>query len=622
MQKNIVDIFDNKIFITWNKVLPEKMRAKLQPGESYFLDSVPEYWTNLAGHTRYDRVSGKFTMSLSVQNLNRIEREFGEVNIRNGCNEYLKLIEKHDEFKKTLKTLAACKNLPIEQLPKYNFKMPPLAEYQHRGVAMLANVPEMAMFADCGLGKTYCVINACQIHKDKNVVSGPTLIIAKLTTVKSGWLEDIKKFSNLDAVILWEKLSNKKRKDIIRQRLSEQHDLYIINHDGVRLFEEELKAKNFEKVVIDESTVLKNFHNKLKAKEAFGKAVCNVSEYAKWRVIMTGTPMPNTPENLWGQFYFLNRNGFFLDKSFYDFQQEFMEKIDLRPGHARYDRQGRFIPLKPRDPSRWMPRKSASEALKSFVSNCSFRVRMKDHLKDMPPLTAIVRDIEMSPEQERHYKTMKDELRVVIDDERLTVNTKLTQIMKLRQITGGFVIDQSQETHEIPDNPKLEELDSIIETEIPEGEKFIIFAQYRYEIETLINRYKHLGVTSVYGGNASNKNLDNIDLFLKDPSIRCIILHPASAAHGITFTNSHFMIFYSIDHSAELNYQAVKRIERNGQKHPMVVWYLLCDDSIDKSIYTVIKRKLANQAACIDGDFAVESTNNEIMKEFRRTHGV
>jgi SNF2 family DNA or RNA helicase len=340
---------------------------------------------------------------------------------------------------------------------------------------------------------------------------------------------------------------------------------------------------------------------------------------------MTGTPMPNTPENLWGQFFFLNRYGFFLDKKFYDFQQEYMEKIDLRPKAARYDRLGRFIPLKPRDPSRWMPRKTTKERLKSFIDSCAYRVRMKDHLKDMPPLTKIVREIEMASDQLGHYKTMKNELRVVIDDERLTVNTKLTQLMKLRQITGGFIIDQNQVTHEIPDNPKMLELDDIIETEIPEGEKFIIFAQYRYEIESLISRYKHLGVVSVYGGNTSNKNLDNIDIFLKDPTVRCIVLHPASAAHGITFTNSHYMIFYSIDASAELNYQAVKRIERNGQKHPMIVWYLLCDNSIDQHLYKTIKKKLLDQEETIDGESVNEESFakfllNEIRRDYLNEH--
>lgn len=596
MDQNVIDIVDDKILIKWNGEIPEQLKN----GKSFYTEQIAQYWEHLVGHVKYDQYKCRFKMAFSAQNIFRLERQFGSVKVNTGYDRFLDIKERFESYQKMLRAIGASKFLPLAQLPKYDLKMDPLGEYQYRLIVFLCNVREAALFADCGLGKTYAVINSCEIHKKKGIVKGKTLIIAKLTTVKSGWLNDVKKFSDLSAVSLWEKNSNKKRKAVIRARMQEDHDLYIINHDGVRLFEKELIEMNFEKVVIDESTVLKNFCNKPKAIEAFGKAVCNVSRNSEWKVIMTGTPMPNTPENLWGQYFFLNQYGLFLEQSFYDFREEYMEKLDLRPKDQRLDAQGRYRPMRNNDPSKWVPRKTTKDRMISFIRDCSYRVNMKDHLKDMPPLTAIVRDIQMTDDQERHYKTMKDELRVVIDDERVTVNTKLTQLMKLRQITGGFIIDHDQVAHAMPENPKLEELDSIIENEIPQGEKFIIFAQYRWEIETLIKRYKHLGVVSVYGGNSSDKNIKNIDIFLQDPKIQCIVLHPASAAHGITFTNSHFMIFYSMDHSSELNYQAVKRIERNGQKHPMIVWYLICEQSIDQSIYKVVVKKLQEQGQVID----------------------
>lgn len=613
MDQNVIDIVDDQILMKWNGEIP----AELKNGKSFYMDQVPQYWEHLASHIRYDQYKCRFKMTFSIQNIFRLERQFGKIKVNTGYDRYLEIHEKFESYQKMLRAIGASKFLPVEQLPQYDFKMKPLGEFQHRLVVFLTNTKEAALFADCGLGKTWSVINSCQIHKNKGVVKGKTLIIAKLTTVKSGWLNDVEKFSDLNAVSLWEKNSNKKRKQIIRDRMAEAHDLYIINHDGLRLFEKELTEMNFEKVVIDESTVLKNFQNKPKAIEAFGRAVCNVSRNAVWKVIMTGTPMPNTPENLWGQFYFLNQHGMFLEKSFYDFREEYMEKIDLRPAAQRLDSQGRYRPMRKDTPSKWVPRKTTKERLISFISDCAYRVRMKDHLKNMPSLTTLVRDIEMTTDQERHYKTMKDELRVVIDDERVTVNTKLTQLMKLRQITGGFIIDHDQLAHAMPENPKLEELDSIIENEIPVGEKIIIFAQYRWEIETLINRYKHLGVVSVYGGNTSDRNIKNIDIYINDPAIRVIILHPASAAHGITFIVSHFMIFYSIDHSSENNYQALKRMERNGQLHPMIAWYLLCDQSIDQSIYKIVVKKLEEQGQTIDGHTTGPSESS-LLSQLRR----
>jgi len=139
--------------------------------------------------------------------------------------------------------------------------------------------------------------------------------------------------------------------------------------------------------------------------------------------------------------------------------------------------------------------------------------------------------------------------------------------------------------------------------------KIVIFAQYQWEISEIENRYKYLGSVSVYGGNQSKKNLDNIKEFIHNPETKVIVLHPRSAAHGITLTVSHYMIFYSISYSAEDNCQCVARIERASQKHPMFIYYLLAGSAeskakksmtIDEVIYAVIARKEASQEELLE----------------------
>jgi len=234
------------------------------------------------------------------------------------------------------------------------------------------------------------------------------------------------------------------------------------------------------------------------------------------------------------------------------------------------------------------------ERVGNIVNPVSYRIKIRDHLKDLPACTQIKRPVEMTPEQKRHYKDMLDKLKVVINDVRITVPVKLTQIMKLRQITGGFIIDNENKAHAIPDNPKLDALDDLLE-EIGKDNKVVIYAQYQWEIKLIESRYKDRGAVTVYGGNSSDRNLKNISTFINDESCKIIVLHPKSAAHGITFTMAHYMIFYSIDHSAEDNYQCVKRIDRAGQKLPTFIYYLLCEGSIDKTIYQVVIDKLKDQ---------------------------
>jgi len=206
----------------------------------------------------------------------------------------------------------------------------------------------------------------------------------------------------------------------------------------------------------------------------------------------------------------------------------------------------------------------------------------------------------------------------MIGEERIIATIMITQLMKLRQITSGFIIDHNETPHVIEDGAKIKELDSLIEDEIAPELKVVIYAQYQHEIKTIEARYKKHGIVSVFGGNSSDKNLANIKKFREDPKVRLIVLHPKSAAHGITFTMAHHLIFYSFDHSAEDNYQCVHRIKRNGQKHPMFVYYLKCRKSIDELIYKCIIKKNANQEELIDGTQSQGKVaeSNKLIKDF------
>lgn len=573
----------------------------MDPAAYHEPKDVLHFWPLITNHAKWSKRIGAFTLAFSKQNMKRIHEQFGAIQIESGAERVRELKMRQEGLFNLAQKIKKIKELPVEQLPKYEYKMKPLAPYQHQGVVYLVNNPMAALFADCGLGKTYMVLNSIEIHKKYNMVKGKTLIAVKLATIETGWLEDAEKFTGLKLGNLWVSNRKKNRKDIIRERMKEDYDAYVINHEGVRLFEPDLVAMNFEKIVIDESTILKNF-NGGKASTAFGLALMNISHSTKWKVIMSGTPAPNGPEDLWGQFHFLDPAGLLLEPNFHDFQHRHMQLLDLRPKAQRHK------PLNPRDPKKWIPTKDTIREVGDLTSPLVFRVRMKDNLHDMPPLMIIKRVIEMGHEQSKHYKTMLDSLKVVINDERILATIKLTQLMKLRQITGGFIIDHHDVAHVIEDAPKIEELDSLLNDEIAPEYKVVIYCQYQWEIKTLEARYKDHGVVTVYGGNSSDKNLANIKRFREDPKVRLVFLHPKSAAHGITFTMAHYMIFYSFDHSAEDNYQCIKRIERAGQKEAMFVYYIMIRKSIDEAIYQVIQKKNKDQRNLIDADQALLDT--------------
>lgn len=619
------------MFLHWDGILPEAPKNSILTP-----DDAVHFWPHLTGFARWWRSKNAFILSFSKQNTKRIYNQFGKIPIRSGRERLEELKQRQSLCTEMVQKALKIKELPYDRLPTYQYKLPPIGEYQHRGVVFLCNVDRAPLFADCGMGKTFMVLVSTEIQIQKGILKpGKTLICGKLATLETGWLEDASKFTNLKVSVLWEK-QGKNRKKKILDRLNEPADVYLINHDGVRVFQEELAAAQFDKIVVDESTILKGFRGtdpRIRGGQ-LGKALMHVAQNARYRVVMSGTPAPNGPEDLWGQFFFLDPDGLFLEPNFNDFRQEYYKIVDLRSKDNRFlkNKQGEFVkrddgsliakPLGPKDPKKWEPKKDAVEKISEIVGKPAYRLKLRDHIKDMPELTVVKRFIDMSPEQSAHYDDMRDRLKVEIDNERITASLQITAIMKLRQITGGFIIDHEGKAHSISQNPKLDELDSLINEEISHEEKVVIYCEYQWEVKTICERYKKYGVVSVYGGNTSSKNLANIKKFIEDQKTRLIVLHPKSAAHGITFTMAHYMVFYSFSHSSENNYQCIRRIERKGQKNAMFVYYLACNKSIDRDILNVVKVKDEQQSRLIDPNvfslFNQSDIDDQILAAWRK----
>lgn len=618
-----VTFWKDAILLHWDKVLPpelQKAYEELDETEKVKWDpfeAVRVYWRSVGAYARFSEKRKMFVLTFSGQNLFRLKKQFGDFEISGGREKLNEFRSKFEEFRAMRAAALRIKQDPSpEPLP---FKCPPRGLYQHQAIVFLLNMRAAGLFADCGLGKTYMVLVSTEIQiKAGTIGRGKTLICGKLMTLETGWLEDAKKFTDLKVVMLWLPPGTK-RKEKLRKLLEEDADVYVINHEGIPVLEEELVAKEFEKVVVDESTVLQGYHGELAKSGKIGKSLLRVSAKASWRVIMSGTPASNGIEGLWGQFYFIDPDGFLLEPNFHDFRTTFMDQVYVGSRERSPSLPG--MPAKePIEMKKWVQLKGSAEKVSSMINPYVFRAELREHLKDLPPLTTIVRKVPMDKKQELHYEEMRKSLSTIVNDEFISVDQKLHAIMKLRQITGGFLIDQTDTVHPLAVNPKMEALDVLIEEEIDPGKKVIIYAEYVYEIEEIVRRYKKHGIVSVYGGNSGAQNLANVKTFINDPTIRLAVLHPKSAAHGITFVNAHYMIFYSQSYSAENNYQCVKRIERGGQQHAMFVYYLLAkrqyskSTSIDEDIHQVVKDKLSAQSELISQQ---QSINTTLLNAYR-----
>jgi SNF2 family DNA or RNA helicase len=231
-------------------------------------------------------------------------------------------------------------------------------------------------------------------------------------------------------------------------------------------------------------------------------------------------------------------------------------------------------------------------------------VRAADCL-DLPDHMDEFRSIEMKPDQSKIYKQMKTqyiaEIKNYINDQRdpihdvmpstyAVANVALTKLMKLRQITSSFVIDDKGNEIAIGPNPKMDELLDIVEE--CGQEQIIIWCQFHWEIKQIAKEISKIGGVSILYGEIDQKDRQPaMEKFLNGEN-RFLIAHPRTVAHGHNLQyNSHVMVFFSLSYSFEEYEQARGRIMRRGQERNCVYFHLLAKNSIDEDLLSILQKK-------------------------------
>jgi SNF2 family DNA or RNA helicase len=379
---------------------------------------------------------------------------------------------------------------------------------------------------------------------------------------------------------------NTREKFIIESLQDKNVDVFIINHDGVRIYEEILKAHNFEWVIVDESTKIKSMQSKVT------EAHINISWNCKRRTAMSGTPNPNGFVDLWSQFYFLDR-GVTLHPALKDYLFDYFRAEVI--GNFQVPKTGQK-----KDAVKYVIRtKEHQQQLIEQVKKSGIFLKQRDCV-DLPPRTDLKRIVYLSPEQEKAYEDMEEELIASFDDKHTNSNVTveavntLAKIMKLRQITSGFMAGNDGSIAAFKNNPKMEELDDFID-ELGDN-KLVIACQFKEEIYQLLERYKDRGVGAIFGDVKLSDRTDAIKRFQTTDDLQIMLLQPQAAAHGITLTAASYLLFFSLDYNFEFYYQTAKRIERLGQKSPIFIGHLLARfasgaPTIDEDLMDVLRGK-------------------------------
>jgi len=435
-----------------------------------------------------------------------------------------------------------------------------------------------AYFMEMGTGKTKVLIDNMSMLYDKGKVDG-ALIIAPKGVVKTWYEQELPTHlpNHIENVtVLWQSNITKGQQEKLESLFEIETALHILimnvealsTDKGVKFAS---KFLNSHKVLmaIDESTTIKT----PTAKRT--KNIIGMGKYAKYRRIMTGSPVTKNPLDLYSQCEFLDP--YLLDfTSYYAFRNRYAE---MKTMHLR----GRSIQVV----DEFKNLGELSDTVKKF----SERILKEDCL-DLPPKNWIKRHITLSKEQKKTYEQMKKAAMAVLNGKVTTTMTVLTQLMRLHQITCGHFTADDGSTQLIPNN-RITELMNILEE--TEG-KAIIWANYQKDMTQILdNINKEYGPGSVvdyYGLTPQEDRQDNIRKFQSDPKCRFLVGTPSTGGYGITLTAANTVIYYSNGYDLEKRLQSEDRAHRIGQKKNVTYIDIICEDTVDEKIVKALRDKI------------------------------
>ena len=468
----------------------------------------------------------------------------------------------------------------------YKFKTPP---YKHQLKALEKSWEKsyFAYFMEMGTGKSKVLLDNIAMLYDQGKING-ALIVAPKGVIGTWYDQEIPTHlpDHIEKeIVLWQANITKgqSRKLGTLFKTGEELHILIMNVEAFSTakgvdFAAKFLASHNSIMAIDESTTIKNPDAKRT------KNICKLAPSAKYKRILTGSPVTKSPLDLFKQCDFLQSE--LLDhSSYYTFRTRYAVMKTANFG-------GRSVQIV----VGYRNLEELSQKLKPF----SYRV-LKDDCLDLPPKTFMKRIVKLTPAQEKIYKQMKHLALAEMEGKQMTTATVLTQLMRLHQITcGHFTADDG--TIKDINNNRLDELLDVLDE--VEG-KAVIWAHYQHDVEGIIARirkeYGFDAVVDYYGLTPPADRQKNIERFQNDNKCRFFVGTTQTGGYGITLTAASTMVYYSNGYDLEKRQQSEARIDRIGQKFPMTYVDIMSENTVDERIVKALRKKV-NIATQIMGE--------------------
>lgn len=460
-------------------------------------------------------------------------------------------------------------------------------DYQRAGIEFGLNTNSWLLLDDPGLGKSLQLIYLAQELRNRENIEH-CLIICGINSLKTNWKSEIEKHSQLDCMILGQRINRKGNLviDGIQARLEQLKNpikefFVITNVETLRskpILEELRKSKinKFEIVFIDEIHKLKS------SSSTQGNNLLKLTN-SKYKVGATGTLLLNSPLDCYVPLKWIGveKANFSTFRNYYcTFGGAFNNEIT---GYRNLD------------------------VLKDQIEQNSLR-RKKDIL-GLPPKVIIPEFLDMSPEQEVFYNKIKQGVVEAADKVQLRTTNLLSLCGRLRQATACPSI---LTTENIP-SAKLDRAEDLIDQIVSSGSKVVVFSTFKETVYQLSKRVSKYGVVIGTGDQDDQEYERAKILFQNDPDVHVFIGTHQKSGTGITLTAANYLIFIDTPWTYSDTQQCEDRIHRIGTNNTTFIYHLITKNTIDERVNEIIHDKAAIADYVVD-DKITQSGLNSLRK--------
>lgn len=433
--------------------------------------------------------------------------------------------------------------------------------------------PGSALFLEPGLGKTACSLAVIEAAKLIGVCER-ALVIAPLRVAQSVWRQEIAKWGfGLSATLVHQSCKQKRKK-----LLEKDSDIFIISSDGVCWLDTDFSDQFFDLVIIDESTKFKNWSAKRT------KHLRNLVKRAYHRVILTGTPVPNSLGDIFSQHYMVDL-GECLGSSVTRFRTTYMQPAGF---------EGRS----------WSIRKEMVEPLKAKIAPQCLYLAARDHL-DMPDLVTNDIWIDLPEKAQKIYDDMEKELfaeiELVDQTKPITATSAGAKYNLCRQIANGgaYTYDEffGERDVVVVHNAKVEAVQDLYEE--LNGKQLLVAYQYEHDLMRLKEAFPKMRAIN---GKTSASELTSILESWKNKTEGIVACQCQAMSHGIDGfqDGGNDICWFGLSDQPEIVSQLNARIYRQGVSGKQVrIHRLLASKTIDEAVLKRIESKDASQASLL-----------------------